>query len=142
MILPSGIDVAVACICAQRRCQGFSRQTQVLRQHVACAERNHAEGSLRPRHALDHLENCAVAAADEDCVEAARYRILGLFACRVRGERVLHLDHAARASQQLGHAIDRRAPATALHQQRIEKEKNTAHVQKREYAPDSSVCDE
>jgi hypothetical protein len=110
-----------------RRLHRIARQAQILGQHVAGAEGQHAHRNLGSRNPLNHVEDGAVAAADQDGVESLRHALPGLLAGRLRRQRLHRLDRAARRAQQRDDAGDAIAVHPPLLKDRIHKQQNAMH---------------
>ena len=98
-----------------------------MRDDVAGAEGEDAEGGFRSGDTLHDLEDGAVATADEEGVKAGGHGFARLLAGGMRGEGLLQMDVAAVAAEQFGDLLDLGAALLAVDEQRVEEHHDAAH---------------
>jgi hypothetical protein len=100
---------------------------EVLRDDVAGAKGEDAEGGVGSGEALHDLEDGAVATADEEGVETGGDGIGGLLAGGVGGEGFLEMDVGAVAAEELGDLLDLGAALLIVDEERVEEHHDASH---------------
>ena len=117
-------------LCVEEKLCGGERvagHVEILRDDVAGAEGEDAEGGVRSGEALHDLKDGAVSAADEEGIETGGDGVGGLLACGMGGESFLKMDVAAVGAEDLGDLLDLGASLLIVDEERVEEDHGAAH---------------